>query len=354
MLHTIKDFSFLDIFYQGSFINSNRITDKIVLINIEDYNREQLAQLLATINEQNPQVVGVDVIFQKNQTDFQDELLKKALSNSNVVTTYIKRQDKTIGNAPIFKSVQEVSGFVNFDAEAQTGVVRKIQIIQFRNEEKKYAFTGQIAKKYKNGKFWRTNNLEKRLAKRRRIKYYGYYRDFTHYNASDFMKLKNKSIINEKIVLLGYLGNPLGNIYDVEDKHFTPLNKNPSGKGIPDMYGLTIHANILNMILLDDFFVEMGLIGEGILIFLFAYFASLYFIWLDRKLKISYRTVRKLVLFAFAFLFVGICIWFFHQNLVVEPTLLIMTTIFSAGFVKYYKHLVRYIKTKRKFKSYIK
>lgn len=354
LVHTLKDFSFLDIFYQGSFEQGKKISNEIILINIEDYGRRELAELVQLINAQAPQVIGIDVIFQKNKTDAADLLLANALSRPNIVTTYIDNPDEIISNASIFKSVQQVSGFVNFDADVQTGVVRKIQAIKVDGEEKKYAFAGQIIKKYQSGKLWKANQLEDRLAKRRRIKYYGAYKDFIHFNAGEFIGLKEKSIITDKIVLLGYLGSPLGNIYDIEDKHFTPLNQNPSGKGIPDMYGLTIHANILNMILLDDFFIEFGRLGQGILIFIFAYLASLYFIWLDRKLKISYRTVRKLVLFAFAFLFVGLCVRLFNLNLVVEPTLLIMTTIFSAGFVKYYKHLVRYIKTKRKFKSYIK
>ncbi len=354
LIHTLKDFSFLDIFYEGNFENNKAISEEIILINVEDYNRKQLTYLIEAINIEDPQVIGVDLIFLENQNNEDDSLLASALSNAKVVTTFINRENETLGNAAIFKSAQQVSGFVNFDAEGQVGVVRKIQGIQNINGEQTYAFTSQIIRKYNNGKIWHDNALEKRLTSKRRIKYYGNYQDFKHFNASDFINLDDKTIVKDKLVLLGYLGNPLGSIYDVEDKHFTPLNKNPSGKGIPDMYGLSIHANTLNMMLLDDFFIEIGLLGEALLIFVFTYLASIYFIWLDRKLKISYRTVRKFVLFAFAFLFVGLCLWLFRQNIVIEPTLLIMITIFSAGFVKYYKHLVRYIKTKRKFKSYLK
>jgi len=354
LIHTLKDFSFLDVFYEGNFVNETQISGDIVLINVEDYDRKNLALLIETINNNNPQVIGVDLIFKEKKINENDSLLAKALSYPKVITTYINRDNKTLGNAAIFKSPDQASGFVNFDAEGQAGVVRKIQGVQNRNGKLVYAFTSQIIRNYNEGAIWLENELEKSLISKRRIKYYGHYKDFEHYNGTDFLTMDNKSVIEGKLVLLGYLGSPLGDVYDVEDKHFTPLNKNPSGKGIPDMYGLTIHANVLNMMLLNDFFVEIGLVGEGLLILLFTYLASLYFIWLDRKLKISYRTVRKLVLFVFAFLFVGLCLWLFRKDIVIEPTLLIMITIFSAGFVKYYKHLVRYINTKRKFKTYLK
>ena len=205
-----------------------------------------------------------------------------------------------------------------------------------------------------NNHKWKNLNIDKKLINSSVINYKGNLEKFLCFSIDEFMLLKDKSIVENKIVLVGYLGTPTGNVFDVEDKHFTPLNEITSGKSIPDMYGLVIHANIIAMILNNSFMFEVGNGWIFFLMFFFSLLASIYFIWLTRRLKISYRTARKAVLFVFAILLVWFTLVLFKKGIVIKSAPIIAVTVFSAGFIKFYKHLVRWMNTKLKFKSYLK
>jgi CHASE2 domain-containing sensor protein len=59
-------------------------------------------------------------------------------------------------------------------------------------------------------------------------------------------------LIKGKIVIIGYMGDYTGDVA-WEDKFFTPLNANYIGKANPDMFGVVVHANIVSMILREDY-----------------------------------------------------------------------------------------------------
>jgi len=353
LLHSVKDFSFLDAYYSNNFSKKTEIDTTIVLVNIGDLDRKDIARLIEKISEQKPAIIALDIIFKEVGQKEIDSALLSALLNANVVMPYIHYRD-SIHDYGKISPIQTAKGYVNLTNVQPTEVIRGFEGIHTSNGGNAYALSSQVVRQYQKGFLWNSNEYSKKLRYERRIRFYGHYKDFLHFEGVDFLTNKTIPSLTNKIVLIGYAGHPAGNPYDVEDKHFTPLNPHPLGKGIPDMFGLTIHANIINMLLNNDFFWELGILGQSCLIFLCCYLVSLYLIWLDRKLKISFRTVRKLILLVFAILLVGVCLWLFGLNIAIEPTLIVIATIFTAGFVKYYKHLVRYIKTKRKFKSYIK
>jgi CHASE2 domain-containing sensor protein len=353
LLHSVKDFSFLDAYYSGNFSGKGKIDSSLVLVNIGDLNRQGIADLIETIHQRQPAVLGIDILFKGSEGAKADSALSKAIAKGNVVLPFIHSPD----GAAILSDMTPLHaqmGYVNLTSIAPTEVIRGFVGVQDSKDDKVYAWASQVIRHYQKGHIWNKNQYSKKLLLQRRIKFYGHFDNFLNFSGKEILSGEVNPILKGKIVLVGYAGYPQGNPYEIEDKHFTPLNPHPLGKGVPDMFGIAIHANIINMLIQNDFFEELGFLGQGILIFLCSYLACLYLIWLDRKLKISYRTVRKLILFVFAVVFVGACLWLFGNNVVVEPTVVIIATIFSAGFVKYYKHLVRFIKTKRKFKSYLK
>ena len=65
------------------------------------------------------------------------------------------------------------------------------------------------------------------------------------------------SVFDGKIVILGYLGKDL-NDTSWDDKLYTPLNMEYAGRTNPDMYGVVVHANILSMILNNNFIESMS------------------------------------------------------------------------------------------------
>ena len=349
----LEDFSFLDVYYGERLNEEANIDPNIIIINIEDAKRLQIANLLKEILKENPKVIGFDIILEQLKNTKADTMLSYLLNHEKVVSGYVFTENETIYNHPFFKG-EGSFGFVNFNFGYQDAVIRDFtgHYEQFKILHR--AFSVVIARKYLSAQDWEKRNLDQKLNATRVINYQGGYERFLNFSISEFMVLEDKSVIKDKAVLVGYLGTPTGNSYDIEDRHFTPLNRTTAGKSIPDMNGITIHANILSMIIADSFMYRISNFWLAILTFIFSFLASIYFIWLDKRLKISYRTVRKAVLFVFAIVTVWLTLILFKYGVVLKSTPIIAVTIFSAGFVKYYKHLVRYINTKWKFRSYLK
>jgi CHASE2 domain-containing sensor protein len=348
----LQDFSFLDVYYAERLNENVEINPDIILVNVEHKNRHELGLVMQQILAEKPRVVGFDIILKDFAKTAEDTLLARQLNNKRVISSIVLKQENTISNHPFFRS-KNPPGFVNFNFDGQNAVIREFESESHQNNNNYTSFSTAIAKSYLSKKEWNKNNLDKKLNGSKVINYQGHLNDFIHFTINDFMALNDKSLIKDKIVLLGYLGSPTNSVFDVEDKHFTPLNKTTAGKSIPDMYGLVIHANIITMIISDTFMYEVSNFWVIILTFLLSFLASIYFIWLTKRLKISYRTVRKAVLFVFAILLIWITLLLFKNGVVLKSAPIIAITVFSAGFIKFYKHLVRWLNTKIKFKSYL-
>lgn len=348
----LQDFSFLDIYYAERLNKTEQLSPNIVLINVEHKSRREIALALQQVTLSKPKVVGFDVVLKEFKGTRGDSLLARYLNHEKVITSVIILSDTVISNHPFFGSTNK-TGFVNFNFDTQSAVIREFSSEYQNSSGDNYqSFSTVISKEYLSNADWERKTPTKRLHEDRVINYQGNLDRFINFTIDEFMALENKEVIEDKIVLLGYLGSPTGNIFDVEDKHFTPLNPVTSGKSVPDMYGVVIHANIIDMILADKFLFKVSKFWLVVLAFFFSLVASTYFIWLDQRLKISYRTVRKAVLFVFTVLMVWITLGLFKYGVVLKTAPIIAVTAFSAGFIKFYKHLVRYVNTKWNFRSY--
>lgn len=349
----LQDFSFLDVYYAER-LNQQELTDtEVILVNVEQKTRQELAQALEKVIESKAKAIGFDVILKEFEKTAADTLLAKLLKEDRVVSTYIISDDGGKIQSHAFFGKNLTSGFANFSFNSNTSVVREFTGRYESKQKSEESLSVLLAKKYLSSEEWSTRKMDEKVAKPRVINYQGGLDHYMNLTIDDIRYLENTDLLNDKIVLFGYLGSPSGNRFDIEDKHFTPLNTVTAGKSTPDMYGATIHANSISMLISDNFMYKVPRFWELALLFLFSFMASVYFIWLDTRLKISYRTVRKTVLFVFSILLVWITLILFKRGIVFKSAPIIAVAVFSAGFVKYYKHLVRYINTKRKFKSYL-
>lgn len=349
----LEDFSFLDVYYAERLSEKQVINPDIILINVEHKGRDEIGSVMKQILAAKPKVVGFDVILKDFRYNQEDTLLAQQLKHKNVITSIVLTPDKAISNHPFFTYENE-PGFVNFNFESQNAVIREFESQREQFNKKYTSFSTRVAKSFLSKKERKKIDLGKKLNSSRVINYQGNVEYFLNFTIDEFRALESKKIVKDKIVLLGYLGTPTGNVFDIEDKHFTPLNETTAGKSVPDMYGLVIHANIIAMLISNSFMYNVPTFWIVLLTFLFSFLASVYFIWLDKRLKLSYRTVRKTILLVFTIVLVWITLLLFKYGIVLKSAPIIAVTVFSAGFVKYYKHLVRYINTKRNFKSHLK
>jgi CHASE2 domain-containing sensor protein len=341
------------VYYSENFGNTNKINKDIIIINIEDKKRGEIAAMLeATLNEK-PKIIGLDVIFKEEKEAYTDSLLESVLFNDKIITSFEIDKNNNYVFSHFRFNKNKHQGFVEFNFDSTTTVIRKFIGSTEIKGKKELSFSSKIAKTVL-GKKWKKLKYNKKVSIPRTIKYYGNSDSFLVLNFDDFLFDENKPILKDKIVLFGYVGTPTNNEFDIEDKWFTPLNKETAGKSTPDMHGIVVHANILNMFINHDFMFRVSNFWIGIFTFLTIFFSTMFFLKINKKYSISFRTRKRIYLFVFSVVLMFLTFWLFKQGIVFNSFPIIVGTIVAGSYFKYYKHLVRFIKTKRKWKSYIK
>ena len=209
------------------------------------------------------------------------------------------------------------TGYINFNLKKErNNVIRDF----ITNKDSLNSFAYVVAQKTTPKKILKNSKL-------RPIKYYGDYHQFLHLSFDDVMFQENIPFLKDKVVLLGYLGMPIGNVNDIQDKKFTPINKDFTGKTIPDMYGVTIHANIINSVLKEDFIKEVPTFILIIINLLVTFFTSLLFLKIHSKEYANEVLMEKLFQLIYSFLMIWISIWFFTTGIKFSVGLIILCPI---------------------------
>jgi len=135
-----KDFCFSDIYYAEQ-TQDNNVSKDIILVNIENKSRLEIAFLLESLIETKPKVIGVDAIFRELKNEEEDKYLSKFLSNSLIISAINFDRDSIISNHPIFNSKN--NGFININFNGGN-VIRTTDIIY----KKDTSFAAKIALKF--------------------------------------------------------------------------------------------------------------------------------------------------------------------------------------------------------------
>ena len=91
------------------------------------------------------------------------------------------------------------------------------------------------------------------------------------------------------------MGEELGDRENFEDKFFTPLNEVYVGRAFPDMYGGVIHANIVSMVLNEDYIYYLSDIQTWVLTIIMLFFTIMVFSWIYKKLPNWYDGITKVI-----------------------------------------------------------
>jgi hypothetical protein len=148
--------------------------------------------------------------------------------------------------------------------------------------------------------------------------------------------------VKGKIIIMGYLGEELGQNKDVEDKFFTPLNKNYIGKAYPDMYGVVAHANSVSMILDGDFIDEMPEWLNNIVSIIIVFFNVFFITYLFFKLKVWYEAFSNIVVLGEAAALVFLVLYVFnHYDFQFDVTLPIVALFLTGNIVEIYYGMIK-------------
>lgn len=343
----LSDVELTDYVFSGLRDDPN-VDENIVLVNIGTLNRRQIAEQLSIISKYHPRVIGIDGFFDCKGRPYDtvscpplkdvlgNLMLSEAIKTAGnvVLVTHIMKNDSSLAenefdtlrrSDPAFRDYALSEGFATLETGAafqdDVKTCRSFNPVMMVSDTAHRAFSVELALAYdsaKTQKFIRRGNYSEV------INYRGNVFDVlgtTNYPQMfytlDVDDVYNENFVSEmirdKIVIFGYLGNYLGDP-SWDDKFYTPLNKKLAGKANPDMFGAVIHANIISMILNEDYVEEMRPWQQVAMAVVICLLNAAVFSLIHIHLSLYYDGITKLLqliqLLAYSVLMVMIFHWY--------------------------------------------
>ena len=344
------DFTLTDLYYTKAKDRNTIYKDNIVLVNLENRNRKEIALLLQQLQTGKPKTIAIDAVFAGRKNEADSLLQKTFQQNNNYVLSYIadfEKPEQTI-YADSFFTKSSSAGYANIVGDAAEFSTIRYYYPFSNNQE---AFSSSILKHYDSTTY---QKLKKRAGQKTEIHYFGNLSNFQFY---DFDEVMDSAFvaenINDKIVLIGFLGLPSkrNTVQLDEDKLFTPLNPRLSGRSYPDMYGTVIHANILRMALEDDHIRVIPSWLTAIISFLLIWFILPLICGLFFKGDLWFNSVGTLLQLIGGVVIVFITLISYSSFQVkFDPGLVLACLVLLPTFINLYEVLLNFLRHKLKLR----
>lgn len=389
----LGDMEITDVTFSDLRVAVPPVDENVTIINIGQLSRAELAQQIRMISLFKPKVIGVDVFFDckdcldgkidsiccpKAYDTLTNLSLRSAIEEAgNVVMVSKICQSKklvnALGDTDKFDSLHLTDplilgnafiGFANLETNAEhqedLKMCRRFNPRMIMEDgSTHFAFSVGIAMLFdsvKTKKFLERNKQSEVINYRgnvpdpykasavefsNRYTYLDWYQPF---DTTSFLP----SVIKDRIVLLGFMGNDMTDT-SWDDKFITPLNKQYAGKTRPDMYGVVVHANIISMILDEDYINELYDWQEILIAVLVCWMNVVLFGYITRKIPAWFDglsiVLQILQILLCSSLMMYALYWFnFKLNLTVTlATLALVGTCFELyhGVVKNGLHVLK-------------
>lgn len=351
----IRDFKFTDLYYSKLRDSSNLFDREVVLVNIANSDRAEIAEIINNLNTHDPKVIALDILFMDLKESYSDSLLKAAFKSTGdklVLSSYLEEDQ---GKYALFNSNywfgEYDNGYANFvGSNPKTSTIRYFRPSTEVNGLIQNSFAYAIVDHFSPDK---NEALIKRDNKTERINYLGNYDKFVHFDAIEVNAANpDLSIIKDKIVMLGYMGPSIG-VKTFEDIYFTPLNQEIAGRSFPDTYGIVIHANVVSMVLREDYINQMSKIFSYFIAFFICYLHVILFTYYFVNSHVWNNMVAKLAQIVTSILLLYIIFIFYSKvHYEMKSTLIIVSIILSVDVLYLYDSIVVYIFKKSGKRSY--
>jgi len=354
---SLVDYEITDIVF-SKFRDRSKVDfdENIIMVNSRKPDRENINRLLEQLSSYQPAAIGIDLLFSEikdPQTDARLQEILKTYPNIVVASTlgdYDDQSETFTGSEechPYFCDAS-VTGYINFVAK-EGYTIRLFSPIETVDGRRKLAFGPKVAQMVDASK---VETLLKRGNEVERINYKGNTDSYIAYDIDQILDSKESlaSVFRGKIVLLGYLGEDDWD-QSIRDKFYSPLNDKIAAKSLPDIHGLTIHANIISMIMNESYINEVPnfitRIIEFIIILLSVALIRMDFIVIRESYWLLIRLIQIL---AFLFLFYLVAGVFYYFDARLSITIGIIGVLMTWDVVDLYEHII-IPRTKALFKS---
>ncbi len=340
----LRDFDFTDLYFDEIRTESSLISTDVFIVNSGNLGRITLAEQINTLQKYNPAVIGIEYIPDE-KAGFEDFILKDALNRySNIVMSVVPayENDKIID----LKKTHPFFGEFpvgNVDFIINTPTIRTFEKQIAYNDTVYNSFAGEIMKIYNPEKYElfnsRRNNTEIINYKSGSMPFITFDYEYLEDSTADL------SIIEGKIVLLGYMKRYQGAAIDTLYTYFTPIERSPYG--FPDYKRIEIQANILNMILEEDYIDKLPYWANLLIAFIIGYIFIIF-------LAIYYKTgakyfdlITKPGMFAMIILNLWVTILIFgYYNLKIDLVLASIVLVISIEIFRFYEEALIMLKIK--------
>ncbi|MBK9108717.1 MAG: CHASE2 domain-containing protein [Saprospiraceae bacterium] len=336
--------------------------DRILIINSGVTDRQKVAQTIDYLSSTQVKAIGIDLLFDSLYYNRDDTILHEALLQSkSVVLGFTFNEGSTHDNSEMglqsdsFLSAYSHSGYVNL-ASNDGFSVRAFEPFHLIDGIEYNSFSVEICRLYseelltslktrKNQKEW--INF-KRLQPGAQNMYYPVNSSkMIHYDLLEMEQFLSdtanyeKSQFANKIVLIGFCGEN-EKALSMKDRYYTPLNEQYTGRSLPDMHGVVVHANIISMILDKDFIYDVSIkmiYLLSLILFLFNY--SVFKILHHYNFFRSLPYIRFLQVVEF-FIILAICLFLLlNLNIKLGFTFLATCVILSYEFYEIYEQKLK-------------
>jgi CHASE2 domain-containing sensor protein len=291
MIRPIKqgfnDFDIYDLRYSGNDSSITRMDTTITIVGI-GADRRDIAEQINTIAAFHPAIIGLDAVFAGRRDGAGDSALIQAIRHAGKIVVASGYGGKNMaGKDSVQRSYfsDAIPGMKDglWDFMEGPEEVNRHFVPFFMVQGRPYpALATAMLAEFAPGAY---QTLLKRKKDAETINYSGNARHYNVVTWDRFSEYRSKAdLFRGKIVLIGFINDRQP--YLMEDLHFTPMNAKFAGKSFPDMYGIVIHANILEMALRGergDYITDMPGWVSYVVTFCLAFGINLFYIRLQSR-----------------------------------------------------------------------
>ncbi len=351
IVNTIADINLNDLYFSN--VANNTVDTNIVIVNVEDLDRRGIAELIDKLSQGNPAAIGLDVFFSKHLETPDDSLLAATLlKHRNIIVNSAPFSDKKIPDTNFWILPEVCYGHAGIlSDENKTETVREFEPFLSGTTPAVWSFATRLVEKVKPEK---VNQLIKRDNATEKINYIGSLDAFMllHYSEIIEMTPADLDMLNGKILLLGYCGDPLQKLTCFNDIFYTPVGFNLSVNRHPDMYGIVIHANIVSMIMNNHYISNVQEVIVYVISFILIFLHVLMFTWLYLKTQILFQGLSLLIQCISLTLVLWLAFLLFSKYSLYFPTAVLLASIaLIPNVINIYEVIVIFAKKAFKWQS---